>query len=167
MEKKNNKSFIILVIIFVMVAAIVGLLIWGLGDKINRTNLPFKTQIEENSMLTGNKYVTEEVKGLRVNTSEKLKEAKNMNGIEIRITQLTSLNNYTTILGTLKNTTNEQIVATDIMLTIYDDKGNELAKKNIGQVIPTLDANQEFDLNISIIDDYANAYDFKFERVVD
>ena len=40
-----------------------------------------------------------------------------------------------------------------------------MAKENIGKVIPTLSEKQEMDLNISIIQDYANAYDLKFERV--
>ena len=161
----KNKNIIIFVILLVMAAAIAIALIWGLEGRIGTTDLPLEAQVEEDSMLTGSKYIEESVDGLRVNTSDKIKETKTLDGIEIKIEQLTALNNYTTILGTLKNTTDSQIEATDIMLTVYDDKGNELAKENIGKVIPTLAENQEIELNISIIKDYANAYDLKFERV--
>lgn len=166
MEEKDNKFIIILVIVLIMVIAIVGLLAWGLNDSKNE-NMPSQTQIEEDSMLTGSKYVTEEIKGLRINNSEKVKETKYLDGLEIKITQLSSIDNRTTFLGTAKNTTNERIEASDIILIIYDDKGNELAKENIGNVIQPVDANQEIELNISITNDYANAYDFKLERATE
>lgn len=157
--KKSN--ILVFIILLIMAIAIVATLMWGLGEGKENINTP---QIEEASRLTGSKYVEETVKGLRVNTSNKIKETKILDGIEIKIEQLTALNNYTTILGTLKNTTDKKIHESDIILIVYDDKGNELAKENIGKVIPTLAENQEIDLNISIINDYANAYDLKFER---
>lgn len=166
MKNEKNSNLIIILIVIIMIVAIVGLLIWGLNNKENN-DLITQSPIAEESMLSGNKYVNKSANGLRLNTSDKLKETKLMDGIEIKINQVSSLDNYTTILGTIKNTTSEQIVETDIFLTVYDDKGNELTKNNIGKVIPTLAANQEIDLNISIINDYANAYDMKFERVVD
>ncbi len=162
MEKEKNKNLIILIILIIMAVAIVGVLVWGLSDK--GSNLPFESSIDEESMLTGNKYVKESIDGLKINTSDKIKETKNLNGIQININQLSSLNNYTTILGTIKNTTEQTIEEANIILTVYDDKGNELAKKNIGKAISTLEAGQEMELNISIIEDYANAYDLKFER---
>lgn len=165
MESKKNNNIIIFVILLIMAVSIAITLYWGLNDRIGNENSPYVGKIEEESMLTGSKYVEETVEGLRVNTSDKIKEIKKIDGIEIKIEQLTSLNNYTTILGTLKNTTDKVIEETDIILVVYDDKGNELAKENIGKVIPTLSENQEMDLNISIIQDYANAYDLKFERV--
>jgi len=166
MKNEKNSNLIIILIVIIMVVAIAGLLVWGLNDNENN-NLDTQLPIAEESALTGNKYVDESVNGIRLNTINKLKETKLMDGIEIKITQVSSLYNNTTILGTIKNTTNEQIVETDILLTVYDDKGNELAKENIGKVIPTLAANQELELNVSIMKDYANAYDMKFERIVD
>ena len=160
--EKNN--VLVFVILLIMAIVIVAALMWGLEDRTGNADSPFTPQIAEDSRLTGSKYVEETVEGLRVNTSDKIKEIKNIDGIEIKIEQLTSINNYTTILGTLKNTTDKQIVESDIVLIVYDDKGNELAKENIGKVIPTLAENQEMDLNISIIEDYANAYDLKFEK---
>lgn len=165
MESKKNNNIIIFVILLIMAVAIAITLYWGLNDRIGNESSPYVGKIEEESMLTGSKYVEETLEGLRLNTSDKIKETKTLDGIEIKIEQLTSLNNYTTILGTLKNTTDKVIEETDIILVVYDDKGNELAKENIGKVIPTLSENQEMDLNISIIQDYANAYDLKFERV--
>lgn len=166
MEEKDNKFIIILIIVIIMVMAIVGVLYWGLNDS-KTENLPTEMQIEEDSMLTGSKYVSEEIKGYRINTSEKVKETKYFEGLEIKITQLSSIDNRTTFLGTIKNTTNNKFEGSNILLTIYDDKGNELAKENIGNVIQPIDANQEVELNISIINDYANAYDFKLERATE
>lgn len=166
MEEKDNKFIIILIIIIVMAISIVGLIVWGFGDSKNE-NLPIQTQIAEDSMLTGSKYVSEEIKGYRVNTSEKIKETKYFDGLEVKITQLSSIDNRTTFLGTIKNTSSEKFEGSDIILIIYDDEGHELARENIGNVIQPIEANQEVELNISIINDYANAYDFKFEKATE
>ena len=163
MEENDKKFIIILIIIVIMVIGIVGFLIWGFSNS-NNENLPTEPQIKEESMLTGSKYVSEEVKGYRINTSEKVKETKYFENLEIKISQLSSIDNRTTFLGTIKNTGSEKYEGADIVLVIYDDEGHELAKENIGNVIQPLEANQETELNISITNDYANAYDFKFER---
>lgn len=166
MEEKDNKFIIILIIITIMAISIVGFIVWGFGDSKSE-DLPNQTQIAEDSLLTGNKYVNEEIKGYRINTSEKVKETKYFEGLEIKITQLSSIDNRTTFLGTVKNTTTEKFESSDIVLIIYDDKGHELARENIGNVIQPIEANQEVELNISIINDYANAYDFKFEKATE
>jgi len=134
MKEKNSKLTIILVVVLIMIISIVGLIIWGLNDEGGTTNLPTTSNIEKSSMLTGNKYVKEEIEGLKINTSDKIKETKNMDGIEIKITQLTSLNNYTTMLGTLKNTTNEIVANQYLKFDFYTERdvnvGTEYVKIN-------------------------------------
>ena len=114
MEEKDNKFIIILIIVIIMVMAIVGVLYWGLNDS-KTENLPTEMQIEEDSMLTGSKYVSEEIKGYRINTSKKVKETKYFEGLEIKITQLSSIDNRTTFLGTIKNTTNNKFEGSNIL----------------------------------------------------
>lgn len=165
MKKLKNNKYTILFIIVIMVLSITAVLLLGIDTDNLSTNSIFEAKISEEDKLTGNKYVDETIKGLKMNTSTKIKETKNMNGIEIKISQLSSLDNCTTILGTLKNTSNEKYIESDIILRIFDDNGNELAKQNIGKAFPTLNPNQEIELNVSIINDFANAYDIKFETL--
>ena len=153
MEENDKKFIIILIIIVIMVIGIVGFLIWGFSNS-NNENLPTEPQIKEESMLTGSKYVSEEVKGYRINTSEKVKETKYFENLEIKISQLSSIDNRTTFLGTIKNTGSEKYEGADIVLVSHN-------------IVTSMDPDYPASLSKNVHDILRNVLDFDGVIVTD
>ena len=146
---KKEEKRMILIIIIAVVLIIGGIVILKNAGKEN------KEEEEE-------KYVEVLEDGTKLNVSDKLKEAKKIEGLEISNIQLTHKEGVSRVIGTVTNTTSESKGITPIILTLYDDKGNIL--ESIEGLISPVEAGESVQLNIGISTDYANAYDFKVER---
>ena len=149
---KKSEKRMILTIVVVAGIIIVGLLIWR--NNANKGNEPQNNGGEQ----VAEKYVQVLEDGTKLNTSNKLKETKKVDELEISGIQLTNQNGLSVILGTVKNTSNRDLGLTVIEVTLYDDKKNVLEKVE-GFVSP-VKAGESVQLNMGVSSDYANAYDF-------
>ena len=156
-KERNGKNVIIMIMVIIVVALIaVGIVLLTLRN-INRRN-----NIEENKEESQTeKYAYELEDGTKINNSNKLKETKRLDGLEIKDIQLVHQDGVSRIIGTVKNTRNEDRELTGIVITLYNDKGEELEK--INGLISPVKANETVEMDVGISTDYANAYDLKIE----
>lgn len=149
--KKEEKRMILMVLV-VTIIIIVGILILK-----SAKNAKEETTSQGENVQT-EKYVDVLDNGTKLNNSNKLKEIKKLDGLEISGIQLTYSNGTAVILGNVKNTTNKDMNLTPIVLTLYDENGNVL--ETLETVISPVKAGQTVQLNVGVSADYANAYDF-------
>ncbi len=150
MKKKEKRMITILIIVAVIIIAI-----------IYFATRPSKEEQQKNT--TENATVEEFVQvledGTKLNTSSKLSEAKNINGLVISNIQLTELNGQCTLLADVVNNSSADTDILLINITLYDKQGNELAV--VPGIISPIKVGESTQLNAGITTDYANAYDFK------
>lgn len=149
---KREEKRIILTILVVTIMIIVGILI------LKNTKKGKEKDISQREDVQTEKYVDVLDDGTKLNKSNKLKETKKLDELEISRIQLTYSNGTAVILGNVKNTSNRDINLTPIVLTLYDEKGNIL--ETLETVISPVKVGQTVQLNVGISADYANAYDF-------
>lgn len=150
---KDNEKRMILILVIIVAIIIIALLIWR-----NASNKEQPEQPQEEQNTITEKYVDVLEDGTKLNKSNKLKETKKLDGLEISNIQLTYRNGIAVVLGDVKNTTNNDIGLTEIELTLYDEQNNVLEK--IEGLISPVKAGETVQLNAGVSADYANAYDF-------
>ncbi len=155
MKKSEKRMILILLIILVLVIAFV------VVKNINDNN--DENAVEENNTTVENNVVEEYVDvlddGTKLNTSTKLNEAKEVNGLRFENIQLTQQNGETVLLADVTNNSGK---ATDVVLVdviLLDKEGKEIVK--VGGIISPLQVGGKTQFNASMTLDYANAYDFK------
>lgn len=151
--KKNEKKRILILAILLVIALIIFFIMTR--RKENNTNENDTTNVTENQQ----QFYEELEDGTKLNTSTKLKEAKNVEGLEIRNIQLTNKDNQTILLAEVENKSRQEDKETLIDVTILDKESNEIG--TIGGMIAPLKKGEKTQLNISAMIDYANAYDFQ------
>lgn len=150
---KDNEKRMILMLVIIVAIIILALLIWK-----NASNKEQQEPQEQEQNTITEKYVDVLENGTKLNKSNKLKETKTLDGLEISNIQLTYSNGIAVVLGDVKNTTSIDIGLTEIELTLYDDQNNVLEK--LEGLISPVKAGETIQLNMGVAADYANAYDF-------
>lgn len=148
--KKNEKIFILGLVIITIIVAIV--FIASRSAKKKESNQPEENQVTE-------EYVKVLEDGTKLNTSTKLNETKNVNGLQIGNIQLTNQNEQSVLLAEVTNNSGKD---TDVMLIdiiLLDKNGDEIV--TVGGIIAPMKQGEKTQLNTSMTLDYANAYDFK------
>lgn len=155
---RDEKRWIILLIAVILIAIV---LIVGikLGNKNRQENNKNEEVIETEKT---EEYVEEREDGTRVNTSNKLKEDKNFDGLKISNIIIEEKENETIVEADVTNTTTKDQGDYGIYLIIKDDKGNEI--KKIAGYINYMKPNEKTKLRIKTSYDFANAYDFEIEK---
>ena len=152
---KDEKRWIILLVavILIAIALIIGL-----------TKSKDVKKEEENSINIEKKEEYVEIKedGTKVNTSNKLKENKEFNGLQISNISIEEKENETVVRADITNTTNAAQGDYGIYLVIKDNQGNEI--KKIAGYLNYLEPQEKTRLNIKTSYDFANAYDFEIEK---
>ena len=97
--------------------------------------------------------------GTKVNTSQKVKETKNIRDYEVTDIKLTTTNGISTMIATVKNTGSSKLPETEVTIQILDKEGNIIT--DFLGVINELEAGATTTLNASVTADVSNAYDFK------
>lgn len=153
MKKKEKKEILTLLIVGVIIIAVVVICV----------NL-IKKNKDENAGETENteKYVQVLEDGTKLNVSNKLKEVKKLDGLEISNIQLTYRNGVAEVLADVVNTTNKDVPLTPVILTLYDEKNNIIDK--LDGLISPVKAGGSVQLHIGVSTDYANAYDFSIVK---
>ena len=159
MKPKEKRMIAILVIITVVVIAVFFI------TRNNKTNTATQsggkatTNVETKE---NNEYATVLDDGTRQNTSNKLKETKTFDGMEVSGLQLTEKDNLTTLLGTVTNKSNSTKGGYSAVITFLDKDGKEI--KTIEAYIPSLEPNKSTQLSANGTFDGANAYDFTIKQ---
>lgn len=148
--KKNEKIFILGLVIITIIVAIV--FIASRSAKKKENNQPEENQVTE-------EYVKVLEDGTKLNTSTKLNETKNVNGLQIGNIQLTNQNEQSVLLAEVTNNSGKDTDVILIDIILLDKNGDEIV--TVGGIIAPMKQGEKTQLNTSMTLDYANAYDFK------
>ena len=148
--KSNEKILIIGLLVVLVIVILISIIVNKNKDEIEKNNI-----IDE-------EFVEILDDGTKLNTSNRLKEAKMIDGMEITDFQLTESNNVTLLLGTITNKSDEVKGDYPVSIKILDKQGNEII--TVGGYIGELQPGQSTQLNCSATFDYANAYDFEITK---
>lgn len=152
---KNNEKRMIAINSVIVVIIILGILLI-IGNTFKKNNNVEKE--DENR----DKYVEILQDGTKINRSERLRKAIQLDGMEIKDIQLTNKNEVSVLLATATNLSNQNIELTEVKVRLYDENYNIL--EEINGVISSTKPGESVQLNVSISDDYSNAYDLTIEK---
>lgn len=158
MSKKEKQ--VIGVLIGIAVIAIIVVLIVNGKNKEDENIVNNETV--ENNTVEEEKYVEVLENGTKLNTSEKLKETKEIDGMEISNMQLTEEGNITKLLGTITNNSNTTKGNYEINIKLIDENGKELT--TLVGYIGELEPGESTQLSTSTTFDYANTYDVEITK---
>ena len=158
-EEKRMIGILILITILVIIVGIVMSI--NKGKKDDQGNKVVVGEEERNTEKV-EEFVSLQEDGTKVNTSNKLKETKTIDGLEIGKLQLTTKDNVSLILGEIKNVSDTEKGGYPVSFTILDKEGNEII--TIGAYMQKLQPGQTGKLDASATFDFANAYDFRIAK---
>lgn len=158
MSKKEKQ--VIGVLIGIAVIAIIVVLIVNGKNKEDENIVNNETV--ENNTVEEEKYVEVLENGTKLNTSEKLKETKEIDGMEISNMQLTEEGNITKLLGTITNNSNTTKGNYEINIKLIDENGKALT--TLVGYIGELEPGESTQLSTSTTFDYANTYDVEITK---
>ena len=153
MKKKEKRLILILLVILVIILTIFFLTRRG-EKKVNEENNNAAQNTVENE-----KFVQLLEDGTKLNTSNKLNETKNVDGIEIGNIQFTYKDGQTVLLADVTNNSGKAVDMTLLDIKLLDEEGNEII--TVGGIISPMEVGEKTQLNTSMTMDYANAYDFQ------
>ena len=156
---RDEKRWIIL-LVAVLVIAIA--LIIGLAKSKNVKKGEQKENTTNVEQVQNQEYVEVLEDGTKVNTSDKLKEDKEFNGLKISNISIEENGNETVLKANVTNISSKSQGDYGIYLVIKDNEGNEI--KKIAEYINYIEPNEETKLKIKTSYDFANAYDFEVEK---
>ena len=157
--KKNKKIITTLVVTVIVIVGVILILEKLSNNQENKGN-QYENEQEENELVE--KYVEELDDGRKINISNKLKETKKLEGLEISNIQLTYENNQSIILANIENKSKEDVEMMLIEVILYDDEENEIDRLN--GLISNLKKGKTTQLNIGTQNDCVNAYDFSVKK---
>ena len=160
MAKRKKKGIRVIDIIVLIIVIIISLIV--IKNIIQHSNNG-ENRTQTNSVQTEQEKYTKVLEDeTKLNTSEKLKEDKKLDGLEVKDIQLTYKNGVTNLLATIENTTQTKTEMQNVEIVLIDEKGEELYKM-IG-IIEEIEAGEKTQLNCSITADFSNVYDFKITK---
>ena len=152
---KNQVIRIIILLIVIIIGIVICISLLNLKQDINNNVTGNDTDEEKES------YVEEIENGIKINKSNKLNEAKSVDGLLITNIQLTTKDGMTTLLADVSNNSAQKSNLKMIEIILLDKDGKELTRVN--GIIDELEVNEKTQLNIAMTSDYIEAYDFKVE----
>ena len=138
----------------IVIILIVGLIVIGVMLATRGTNKKGEETTETEESYT---EVLED--GTRINTSEKTKKTKTVEGLEISNLQITEKDNVTVMLGTITNKGKETKEDITLKIKILDRNGKEIT--TVENYIGKLEVGKSTQLNTSTTYDYADMYDYE------
>lgn len=156
-KSKSNSIPVFVIIIVLAVLIIAFVIIKNKSNTINNESNENKNT-EVNSTTNSVDYVKEIENGVKLNTSSKLNEAKEVGGLKFSNIQLTTNSGITTLLADVTNVSGASTKLKNVQITLLDKDGKELT--TIKGVVGALEANGQTQLNVATTSDYINAYDF-------
>lgn len=156
MKKSENKFWKILPIIGLAIVLVIVIV----NIKKKKTENTLENSQTVNSV--AEEFVENIESDTKLNNSEKLKETKEFDGLEIADIQITEKEGVTLLLANITNKTDEVKGDYPILITILDKDGNTITVAH--GYIKQLQPNETTQLSSSKTFDYANAYDFTISK---
>jgi len=174
MSKRGKKRFRTIIVILVLI--IIGIILINNNkgnENVEEKNIETETKTEsedendsEENIEPQNiieEFVDIVGEGTKLNVSNALNTEKVIDGLTITNIQLTSKNGVSQLLADVVNPTNSKAGDFAVSITALDKDGNEILK--IEGYISPIAPGGKTQLSSSVTDDYANAYDFKIEKL--
>ena len=153
MKKQEKRMLLILVI----VSALIITIIWFATRNKENNNVGGTTENVEQG-----EFTRVEADGTIVNTSEKLKQTKEDLGFSITNINFVKKGNETILTARVTNNTGEAQGDFLGQIVLLDKRGNEIGR--IPTMITETQKGEAIDIETSITESYANAYDFRLEK---
>ena len=153
MKKQEKRMLLILVI----VSALIITIIWFATRNKENNNVGGTTENVEQG-----EFTKVEADGTIVNTSEKLKQTKENLGFSITNINFVKKGNETILTARVTNNTGEAQGDFLGQIVLLDKRGNEIGR--IPTMITETQNGEAIDIETSITESYANAYDFRLEK---
>lgn len=156
MKSKEKKMILILVI----VSALIITIIW-FATRGKTNNNAVETGKTTESIEQG-EFTKVEADGTIVNTSEKLKEQKENIGFTIKNINFVKRGNETILTARVTNNTGEAQEGFLGQIVLLDKSGSKIGR--IPAMITETESGESIDIETTITENYANAYDFRLEK---
>ena len=153
MKKQEKRMLLILVI----VSALIITIIWFATRNKENNNVGGTTENVEQG-----EFTKVEADGTIVNTSEKLKQTKENLGFSITNISFVKKGNETILTARVTNNTGEAQGDFLGKIVLLDKSGKEIGR--IPVMISETQSGEAIDIETSITESYANAYDFRLEK---
>ena len=155
-NKRMRKSEKRLILIVILIAIIVISILLVVKNVVNKQDGETAEQKPEE------KYVEVSDIGERINKSEKMKEAKYIDDLEVTNIEISQKDGISILKATVKNNTGVEKGDYPIILKMLDENGNEICKENgyIGKIAP----GETKTLNVSTMSDIANVYNLEITK---
>lgn len=145
----------------VILMAIIGIVVWAIASK-QKTKPTTAVEGKGASETTKEEYVEEMKDGSKLNTSEKLKKPKTLDGLEINNIQLKEIGGITTLLADVENKTGNEVKEKMVAIEVLDKNENVIV--TVRGLIDSVEAGKKVQLNMSVTADISNAYDFRIKN---
>ena len=174
-KKKENKSqgTSVLIIMIIVLLILIGVLF--IRKKVIQSNSEEQEKLsseqsnaidneeDDDSVITAveeedKEFVSKQDDGSQLNTSNKLKEERKLDGLEISNITLRENGGITTLLADVKNTTGAATPQKNVKVTLLDKEGNNII--DLSGIIDAMESGETVKLNVSVTSDLSNAYDF-------
>ena len=153
MKKEEKRMLLILVI----VSALIITIIWFATRNKENNNVGGTTENVEQG-----EFTRVEADGTIVNTSEKLKQTKEDLGFSITNINFVKKGNETILTARVTNNTGAEQGSFFGKIVLLDKSGKEIGR--IPVMISETQNGEAIDIETSITESYANAYDFRLEK---
>ena len=153
MKKEEKRMLLILVI----VSALIITIIWFVTRNKEDNNVGETTENVEQG-----EFTKVEADGTIVNTSEKLNENKQNIGFEITNINFIKRGNETILTARVTNNTGAEQGSFFGKIVLLDKSGKEIGR--IPVMISKTQNGEAIDIETTITESYANAYDFRLEK---
>ncbi len=152
--KKQEKR---LILILIIVSALIITIIWFVTRNKEDNNVGETTENVEQG-----EFTKVEADGTIVNTSEKLNENKQNIGFEITNINFIKRGNETILTARVTNNTGAEQGSFFGKIVLLDKSGKEIGR--IPVMISKTQNGEAIDIETTITESYANAYDFRLEK---
>ena len=153
MKSQEKRMLLILVI----VSALIITIIWFATRNKENNNVGGTTENVEQG-----EFTKVEADGTIVNTSEKLKQTKENLGFSITNINFVKKGNETILTARVTNNTGTEQGSFFGKIVLLDRSGNKIGR--IPVMISETQSGEAIDIETSITESYANAYDFRLEK---
>ena len=153
MKKQEKRMLLILVI----VSALIITIIWFATRNKENNNVGGTTENVEQG-----EFTKVEADGTIVNTSEKLKQTKEDLGFSITNINFVKKGNETILTARVTNNTGAEQGSFFGKIVLLDKSGKEIGR--IPVMISETQNGEAIDIETTITESYANAYDFRLEK---
>ncbi len=151
---KKSKFLIIFIVVIVFIISL-WIIVYKKGNQKTK-----EETIEEKQDVVLADYIEHLENGTLSNTSEKLKESKEIEGIKIDNIKITSediTKDKVALIFNIENISNVAIGEKEVALIMYNFEHNEIGRAEVG--LPNLNVSQIVTIQLDVTAEFINTYD--------